>query len=72
MDDIFLDAIVQQFVDTHPNSGQTSPVGFLRSTNFRVQRYRVRKNLMRIDPRGVPAHFRHVLHHRTGKDLLVR
>ena len=37
IDDTSLNAIVQQFVDTHPNSGQRSLFGFLRSTNLRVQ-----------------------------------
>ena len=64
IEDTPLNAIVQQFVDTHPNSGQRSLIGFLRSTNLRVQRYRVKESLMTIDPRGVQTGFRRVLHRR--------
>ena len=36
IEDTCLDAITQQFVDTHPNSGQRSLNGFLRSINLKV------------------------------------
>lgn len=64
MDDICLDAITQHFVDSHPNSGERSLAGFLRSTGLRVQRYRIRESLMRVDPRGVQIRFRQVFHRR--------
>lgn len=64
MDDTCLDAITQRFVDSHPNSGERSLTGFLRSTGLRVQRYRIRESLMRVDPRGVQMRFRQVLHRR--------
>ena len=64
MDDTCLDAITQQFTDTHPNSGERSLSGFLRSAGLRVQRCRIRESLMRTDPRGVQCRFRQVLHRR--------
>ena len=64
MSDAMLDSITEQFVRDHPNSGETSLSGFLRSLGLRVQRYRVRESLMRVDPRGVRLRFRQVLHHR--------
>ena len=64
MDDTCLDAITQHFVDSHPNCGVISLAGFLRSTGLRVQRYRFREILMRVNPRGVQIRFRQVLHHR--------
>ena len=64
IDDTSLDAITEQFIDTHPNSGQKSLAGFFRSNGLRVQRCRVRESLMRVDPRGVQTRFRQVLHRR--------
>ena len=60
MDDTCLDAITEQFVGTHPNCGEVSLSGFLRSLNLKVQRYRVRDSLRRVDPRGVQTRFRQV------------
>lgn len=59
-----LDAITQQFVDTHPVSGQRSLDGFLRGVGLRVQRYRLRESLIRVDPRGVQTRLRQALHRR--------
>ena len=64
MSDATLDALTQQFVHAHPNSGETSLSGYLRSLGLRIQRYRVRESLMRVDPRGVQLRFRRVLHRR--------
>ena len=63
--DLQLDIITKEFVGMHPNSGGRSLVGFLRSLGFRVQRERVRDSLGRVDPRGVQARFRQVLHRCT-------
>ena len=60
-----LDEITKQFVSTHPNSGERSLTGFLRSVGLRVQCAKVRESLRRIDPEGVKARFRQVLHRRT-------
>ena len=64
IDDDSLDAITSCFVDTHPNCGERSLSGFLRSSHLRIQRQRVRDSLMRVDPRGVQLRFRQVLHRR--------
>lgn len=59
-----LDEITRLFVSTHPNSGERSLTGFLRSNGLRVQRIRVRESLTRVDPIGVQTRFRQVLHRR--------
>ncbi len=53
------------FVRAYPNSGGRSLAGFLRGLKLKVQRQRVRDSLVRVDPRGVHARFRHVLHRRV-------
>ena len=62
--DVQLDDITQQFVDTHPISGQRALNGFLRGFGVKVQRHRVRESLTRIDPRGVQTRLRQALHRR--------
>ena len=62
--DCQLDEITGQFVQSHPFSGQRSLDGFLRGFGLRVQRYRIRDSLNRIDPRGVQQRLRHALHRR--------
>ena len=57
INDTSLDAITTQFVFHHPNSGEKSFSGFLRSLGLRIQRYRVRESLWRIDPRGIQYRF---------------
>lgn len=64
VDDVLLDEITKQFVSTHPNSGERSLSGYLRSIGLRIQRTRVRESLMRVDPTGVQSRFRQVLHRR--------
>ena len=59
-----LDAITTQYVETHPNSGSRSYAGYLRSQGLRVQRYRVRDSLFRVDPSAVCSRFRQALHRR--------
>ena len=61
-----LDEITRHFVGTHPNSGGGgSLAGFLRGMGLKVQRKRVRESLERMDPSGVIARFRQVLHRRV-------
>lgn len=64
IDDTALDEITKQYTRTHPNCGERSFSGFLRSVGLCVQRARVRDSLMRIDPAGVQRRFRQVLHRR--------
>lgn len=54
--------ITRQFLDTHPNSGMRSLVGFLRGMSLRFQRSSVGDSLVRTDPRGIEARFRQALH----------
>ena len=64
LSDSWLDDITQQFVHTHPLSGQRSLDGYLRGIGLRVQRYRLRDSLQRVDPRGVQSRLRHALYRR--------
>lgn len=59
-----LDDLAKLFVQNHPNLGQKSFEGFLRSCGIKIQRSRVRDSLMRVDPFGVQNRFRHVLRRR--------
>lgn len=47
-----LDVLVQDIRQRHPHSGQMLIQGHLMSRNIRVQRYRIRSALHRIDPLG--------------------
>ena len=64
LSDTSLDAITTQFVVRHPNCGERSFSGFLRSQALKVQRSRVRDSLWRIDPRGIQSRFRGILRRR--------
>ena len=59
-----LDVFTQQFVTMHPFSGQRSLEGYLRSLGLRIQRYKLRNSLMRVDPSGVCERLRQSLHRR--------
>ena len=60
-----LDSIVIQFVLTFPSAGQKTLEGNLRSQGYRIQRWRIRESLLRIDPWGVEQRSRRVLHRRV-------
>ena len=62
--DTQLDMITEQFVETHPHSGQRSLEGFLRGLGLRIQHNRLRESLSRVGPRGVQARLRQALHQR--------
>ena len=64
INDSSLDAFTQQFVNHHPHSGERSFTGFLRSQGLRIQRWRARDSLWRIDPRGIQSRFRGILQRR--------
>ena len=59
-----LDAITREYVEMHPHSGSRSYAGYLRSQGLRVQRYRVKDSLFRVDPSAVHSRFRQALHRR--------
>ena len=62
--DFELDIFTKQFVAMHPFSGQRSLEGYLRSLGLRIQRYKLRNSLMRVDPSGVCDRLRQSLHRR--------
>lgn len=62
--DCELDIFTGQFVKMHPFSGQRSLEGYLRSLGLRIQRYKLRNSLMRVDPSGVCERLRRSLHRR--------
>ncbi len=59
-----LDIITADFVRHFPNSGQNTYDGYLRGKGIRIQRYRVRESLSRIDETGVQRRLRRALHRR--------
>ena len=60
-----LDYIVTNFVLRFPSAGQKTLEGFLRSQGFRIQRWRIRESLLRVDPWGVEQRSRRILHRRS-------
>ena len=62
--DAELDGLVSSIIDLHPRSGQKTVSGRLRSQGYKVQRDRIREAIRRVDPPGVEARFRSVLHRR--------
>lgn len=62
--DAELDDMVSSIINLHPQSGQKTVSGRLRSQGYRIQRYRVRDSIRRVDPSGVEARVRRVLHRR--------
>lgn len=59
-----LDMMIQEMTTLFPQSGEKTISGQLRSRGVRVQRQRVRESLHRVDPSGVRARCRNVLHRR--------
>ncbi|XP_019858490.1 PREDICTED: uncharacterized protein LOC109586726 [Amphimedon queenslandica] len=60
-----LDSRVREIIQMHPNCGEKSVTGRLRSYGIRVQRQRIRDSLERVDPDGVVNCMRRVLHRRS-------
>ena len=60
-----MDRLVNEIITMHPNCGEKSITGRLRSLGYHIQRERVRSSLRRIDPSGVERQVRRVLHRRT-------
>ena len=60
-----LDHLVQNVVSLHPQSGEKTVVGQLRSQGIKIQRERVRQSLRRVDPTGIESQARKVLHRRV-------
>jgi len=62
-----LDDLVCQFVNAFPCAGQKTLAGYLHSQNYRIQRWRIRESMLRVDPWGVQQRMRNILHHREYK-----
>lgn len=62
-----LDVIVTDFVSSFPTAGQKTLAGHLRTLGHRIQRYRIRESLYRVDPLGVEQRCRRLLHRRSYK-----
>ena len=60
-----LDKLVSEINTLHPNCGEKSVSGRLRSSGYHIQRERVRSSLRRVDPSGVERRVRRVLHRRA-------
>lgn len=67
LSDSELDALVGDFVSNFPTAGQKTLAGHLRTLGYRVQRFRVRESLYRVDPWGVEQRCRRLLHRRKYK-----
>lgn len=64
LSDSDLDVLVSSVVLLHPQCGEKSVTGRLRSLGYNVQRERVRCSIRRVDPVGVELRARSVLHRR--------
>jgi len=62
-----LDALVMDFVSNFPTAGQKTLAGHLCTLGYRIQRYRIRDSLYRVDPWGVEQRSRRLLHRRRYK-----
>ena len=66
--DAALDALVETFVANFPTAGQKTLAGHLSTLGYRIQRFRIRESLYRVDPWGVQLMSRQLLHRRKYKD----
>ena len=64
LSNIELDTITSGFVHENPNGGQKSFEGYLRGKGIKIQRFRIRESLLRVDRSGVQRRFRRALHRR--------
>ena len=48
-----LNSLIQTYKTTHPNDGESTVIGHLRSCVVRVPRSRIRDSIHRVDPSGV-------------------
>ncbi len=51
--DAYLDNVIKHLKIDHPNAGEVLVDGHLRAKGFRIQRYRLRAALHRVDPEGI-------------------
>ena len=62
-----LDAVVEDFVSNFPTAGQKTLAGHLSTLGYRIQRFKIRESLYRVDPLGVERRSRQLLHRRKYK-----
>lgn len=62
-----LDALVKDFVSNFPTAGQKTLAGHLSTLGYRIQRWKIRESLYRVDPLGVEQRTRRLLHRRKYK-----
>lgn len=62
-----LDSLVADFVANFPTAGQKTLAGHLRTLGYRIQRFRIRDSLYRVDPWGVEKRSRRLLQRRKYK-----
>lgn len=60
-----LDELVVRVVSLHPQCGEKTVLGQLRSQGYKIQREKIRLSLRRVDPVGVAMRRRQVLHRRV-------
>lgn len=60
-----LDDIIQTILCVHPQCGEKTITGRLRSQGIKIQRERIRNSMRRVDPSGVESRSRNVLHRRV-------
>ena len=65
IEDDQLDHLVKQFLQERGNlAGQTMLIRFLRSKGYRVQRKRIRKSLVRVNPENAALRLGHTIKRR--------
>lgn len=65
--DAELDTLVKDFVSNFPTAGQKTLAGHLSTLGYRIQRFKIRESLYRVDPCGVEQRSRQLLHRRKYK-----
>ena len=65
MSDSDLDLRVEGIISMHPQCGEKSVSGLLRSQGCKIQRQRIRESIRRVDPVGVQLRSRRTLHRRV-------
>lgn len=60
-----LDSLMTVILQNTPNAGETYVLGSLRSRDIRIQRWRVRESLYRVDPMGRSLRRRHAIRRRV-------
>ncbi len=62
-----LDSVVEDFVSKFPTAGQKTLSGHLSTLGIRIQHFKIRESLYRVDPWGVKLRSRQLLHRRKYK-----